>query len=72
MIKHYQTNLIQSERLILKKGIVSDYLTVYEYDFTKLRDIDGEFEYVGSTEKVGNRAAKMANETKFEKEQKEA
>ena len=45
MIKHYQTNLIQTERLILKKGTVNDYLTVYEYDFTKLRDIDGEFEY---------------------------
>jgi ribosomal-protein-alanine N-acetyltransferase len=46
MIKHYQTNLIESERLILKKGTVNDYLTVYEYDFTKLRDIGGEFEYV--------------------------
>ena len=45
MIKHYQTNLIQSERLILQKGTVDDYLSVYEYDFTKLRDIDGEFEY---------------------------
>lgn len=46
MIKHYQTNLIETERLILKKGIIADYLTVYEYDFTKLRDIDGEFKYV--------------------------
>ena len=45
MITHYQTNLIQTERLILKKGIVNDYLAVYEYDFTKLRDIGGEFEY---------------------------
>ena len=32
MILHYQANLIQSERLILKKGTVDDYLTVYEYD----------------------------------------
>ena len=45
MIKHYQTNLIESERLILKKGSVDDYLIVYEYDFMKLRDIDGEFVY---------------------------
>ena len=45
MIKHYQTLQIESERLILKKGTVNDYLTVYEYDFTNLRDIDGEFEY---------------------------
>jgi len=46
MIKHYKTEQIQSERLILKKGTIADYLTVYEYDFTKLRDIDGKFEYV--------------------------
>jgi ribosomal-protein-alanine N-acetyltransferase len=46
MIKYYQTELIQTKRLILKKGTVNDYLAVYEYDFTKLRDIDGEFEYV--------------------------
>lgn len=46
MIAHYQTNLIKSDRLILKKGTIDDYLTVYEYDFTKLRDIDGEFEFV--------------------------
>ena len=45
MIKHYKTEQIQSERLILKKGSLDDYITVYEYDFTKLRDIDGEFEY---------------------------
>ena len=45
MIKHYQTNLIKSARLILKKGAVDDYLAVYEYDFMKLRDIGGEFEY---------------------------
>ena len=45
MVKHYQTNLINSERLILKKGTLNDYLAVYEYDFTKLRDIGGEFEY---------------------------
>ena len=45
MIKHYQTNPIQTQRLILKKGTVDDYFAVYEYDFTKLRNICGEFEY---------------------------
>ena len=45
MIKHYQTNPIQTQRLILQKGTVDDYFAVYEYDFTKLRDICGEFEY---------------------------
>jgi ribosomal-protein-alanine N-acetyltransferase len=45
MIKHYGTQLIKTERLVLKKGSLDDYLAVYEYDFMKLRDIDGEFEY---------------------------
>ena len=45
MIKHYKSEPIETERLILKKGTLDDYLAVYEYDFTKLRDIDGEFEY---------------------------
>ena len=42
---NYRTNSIRTKRLILQKGTLSDYLAVYEYDFTKLRDIDGEFEY---------------------------
>jgi len=45
MIKHYQTLPIQTERLILKKGTIDDFIAVHEYDLTKLRDIDGEFEY---------------------------
>lgn len=40
------TPIIETERLILKRGIMEDYVKVYEYDFTKLRDINGEFEYV--------------------------
>lgn len=39
------TPFLESERLILKHGVFNDYRTVYEYDFTKLRDIAGEFEY---------------------------
>jgi len=42
----YITPFLDSERLILKKGIFLDYVKVYEYDFTKLRDINGEFKYV--------------------------
>lgn len=41
----YKTKSIESDRLILSKGTLNDYLSVYEYDFGKLRDIDGEFEY---------------------------
>ncbi len=37
---------LETERLILKKGSYEDYVKVYEYDFTRLRNIDGEFEYV--------------------------
>lgn len=37
---------LETPRLILKKGTYEDYKVVYEYNFTKLRDINGEFEYV--------------------------
>lgn len=42
----YKTPLLETERLILKRGIKSDYEKVYEWDLTKLRNIAGEFEYV--------------------------
>ena len=44
--KYYVTPLIETERLILKRAPLSDYLKVYEYDFTKLRNINDEFEFV--------------------------
>ncbi len=37
---------LQTDRLILKKGTYEDYVKVYEYDFTRLRNIAGEFEFV--------------------------
>ena len=45
MIKDYKTKKLETNRLILDKGTLEDYLKVYEYDFGKLRDIDGVFEY---------------------------
>lgn len=42
----YITPNIETERLILKRGNMEDYIKVYEYDFTKLRDINNEFKYV--------------------------
>ena len=42
----YITPQLETERLILKRGSYEDYVKVYEYDFTKLRNIAGEFEYV--------------------------
>ena len=45
-IMEYKTPIIETERLILKRGILEDYQKVYEYDFTKLRDINGEFELI--------------------------
>ena len=42
----YKTPTLETERLILKRGSQQDYEKVYEYDLTKLRDIDGEFEFV--------------------------
>lgn len=40
------TPTLETERLILKRGTLEDYLKVYEYDFTFLRDINGVNERV--------------------------
>lgn len=42
----YETPVLETERLILKRGTLLDFQKVYEYDFTKLRDIGGVFEFV--------------------------
>ena len=42
----YITPILETERLILKRGILEDYEKVYEYDFRKLRYINGDFELV--------------------------
>lgn len=41
-----KTKLLETDRLILKRGFEEDYCKVYEYDFRKLRDINNEFEFV--------------------------
>ena len=38
--------LLETDRLFLKPGSLEDYYKVYEYDLLKLRDINGEFEFV--------------------------
>lgn len=47
----YITPTLETERLLLKRGSKQDYQKIYEYDFRKLRNINGEFEYVKSDEK---------------------
>ena len=42
----FKSPLLETDRLILKSGSLEDYIKVYEYDMTKLRDINGEFEFV--------------------------
>ena len=42
----YITPTLETERLVLKKGTFEDFKKVYEYDFTRLRNIAGEFEFV--------------------------
>lgn len=39
----YETPQLETERLILKSGTLEDLQKVYEYNFSKLRDIAGEF-----------------------------
>lgn len=42
----YITPTLETKRLRLMRGSFDDYCRVYEYDFRKLRDICGEFEFV--------------------------
>ena len=46
----YITPTLETERLILKKGTFEDFKKVYEYDFTRLKNIAGEFEYIKNDE----------------------
>lgn len=39
----YETPQLETERLILKRGTLEDLQKVYEYNFSKLRDVAGEF-----------------------------
>ncbi len=45
-MNNYDIVNLKTKRLILGKGTEEDYLKVYEYDFSKLRDLDGIIEYV--------------------------
>ncbi len=38
---NYETALLKTERLIMKRGEKEDFLKVYEYDFSKLKNVDG-------------------------------
>ena len=38
--------ILETNRLIIKQGAFDDYKIVYEYDYTKLRNINNEFEFV--------------------------
>lgn len=42
----YKMPVLETERLVLKRGTLDDYKKVYEYDFTKLRGVNGEVEFV--------------------------
>ena len=42
----YKMPTLETERLLLKKGTYEDFVKVYEYDFSRLRNIAGEFEFV--------------------------
>lgn len=42
---NYETVMLTTKRLVLNKGMVEDYLKVYEYDFKKLMGIEDMIEY---------------------------
>lgn len=38
--------LINTERLIIRRGEVDDYIKIHEYDFNHLQYIDGEYDFI--------------------------
>ena len=38
--------LINTERLIIRRGEVEDYIKIHEYDFNHLQYIDGEYDFI--------------------------
>jgi RimJ/RimL family protein N-acetyltransferase len=44
-MRDYKTITLETNRLILRKGTIEDFIKVYEYDYCKLRDIGNEFVY---------------------------
>ena len=51
MYNGYETEEIMTDNLILMKGKEKDFLTVYEFDFKKLKDVDDVFEFSKSDNK---------------------
>lgn len=61
----YITPFLETERLILKRGTFEDYTKVYEYDFTYLRNINGEFKYVKYDSQKLHAFVTYADETEY-------
>lgn len=59
----FKTPILETDKLILKKGNKKDFIKVYEYDFTKLRNINGEFEFVKYDSELASSMATYAEET---------
>lgn len=43
---NYETKEIKTKNLIMKRGTKEDYMRVYEYDYSKLKGIDGVIKFV--------------------------
>lgn len=43
---NYETKEIKTKNLIMKRGTKEDYMKVYEYDYSKLKGIDGIIKFV--------------------------
>jgi ribosomal-protein-alanine N-acetyltransferase len=58
----YEMPILETDRLVLKRGTYEDFLKVYEYDFTRLRNIAGEFEFVKTDPEVVKKFVDYADE----------
>ncbi len=64
---NYETSILESKRLKLMKGCEEDFLKVYEYDFSKLQNVDNTFEYVKSDNDKIKKCFKKGKESYYKK-----
>ena len=64
---NYETIEIKTKRLIMKRGEKEDYLKVYEYDYSKLKGIDGVVKLVKQNIKKIDTLFKMGMKKYFNK-----
>ena len=64
---NYETIDLKTKNLVIKKGDLESFLKVYEYDFNKLKDIDGVFKLEKQNQSRIEKSFKHGTESYYRK-----